>query len=338
MFLIRNQASQVFVVPGSLRAVADGSAVTTGASLTVVKDGTAAAAAGTLTHISGGAFSYQPTAAETDCKILGYVLGATGAVTVCGSVRTTAADPNNAASLGLTNLDAAVSSRSTYAGGAVASVTGNVGGNVVGSVGSLSGVTFPTRFSSLAIDTDGAVDVATVGGEPASLVTPPLAANLTQWKGGTPNDLVAGRVDANATASLGSTAPAGWINSAAFATGTIVVSDVIRVGGVAIPTPAVAGYLPVDVEKILGTTPVPDPDPIPAVLTAAGLDAVTVDGVNARQALALVLAAEAGKVSGAVSGSTITITIRDLLDTVDRITAIVDGASNRTAVTHNPPA
>lgn len=38
----------------------------------------------------------------------------------------------------LDNLDAAVSSRSTYAGGAVASVTGNVGGNVAGSVGSVT--------------------------------------------------------------------------------------------------------------------------------------------------------------------------------------------------------
>jgi len=36
-------------------------------------------------------------------------------------------------------LDAAVSSRSTYAGGAVASVTGDVGGNVVGSVASVTG-------------------------------------------------------------------------------------------------------------------------------------------------------------------------------------------------------
>lgn len=51
----------------------------------------------------------------------------------------------------LTNLDATVSSRSTFAGGAVASVTGNVGGNVAGSVGSISGVSFPTNFSALAI-------------------------------------------------------------------------------------------------------------------------------------------------------------------------------------------
>lgn len=44
------------------------------------------------------------------------------------------------------NIDAAISSRSTYAGGAVASVTGNVGGNVVGSVASVTaGVTVTTN-------------------------------------------------------------------------------------------------------------------------------------------------------------------------------------------------
>lgn len=46
----------------------------------------------------------------------------------------------------LAHLDANVSSRSTFSGGAVASVTGNVGGNVAGSVGSVtSGVTVTTN-------------------------------------------------------------------------------------------------------------------------------------------------------------------------------------------------
>lgn len=51
---------------------------------------------------------------------------------------------------------------STYAGGAVASVTGavgsvtgNVGGNVTGSVGSITGVTFPTNFGGFTIHADG---------------------------------------------------------------------------------------------------------------------------------------------------------------------------------------
>jgi hypothetical protein len=76
-------------------------------------------------------------------------------------------------------------------------------------------------------------------------------------------------------------------------------------------------------------------DTAAATLTAAGLDAVPIDGVNARQALALILAAEGGKLSGA---GTTTITIRDAADTANRITATVDGAGNRTSITHNPPA
>jgi hypothetical protein len=73
----------------------------------------------------------------------------------------------------LDNLDATVSSRSTYAGGPVASVTGNVGGNVDGSVGSVfAGVTvttnndktgysltqsFPANFSTLVISAAGII-------------------------------------------------------------------------------------------------------------------------------------------------------------------------------------
>jgi len=41
--------------------------------------------------------------------------------------------------------------------GSVGSVTGNVGGNVVGSVGSISGVTFPANFSLLMITGSGAI-------------------------------------------------------------------------------------------------------------------------------------------------------------------------------------
>lgn len=107
MFLVRNQASQAFTIPGSLRLVADGSAVTTGASLSVQKDGADAAAGGTLTHLRDGCYKYTPTQAETDCKILGYTLTATGAVGLSGSIRTTAADPNDAQRLGMPSLPAA---------------------------------------------------------------------------------------------------------------------------------------------------------------------------------------------------------------------------------------
>jgi hypothetical protein len=104
MFLQRNVASQVFTVPGTLRAAADGSAVTSGASLTWVKDGAGGASAGTLTHVSDGAYTYQPTQGETDAKICGWVLSKTGAVGLAGSLRTTNGDPNDGTRLGLTAL------------------------------------------------------------------------------------------------------------------------------------------------------------------------------------------------------------------------------------------
>lgn len=53
-------------------------------------------------------------------------------------------------------------------------------------------------------------------------------------------------------------------------------------------------------------------------------------GYTVRESLRLIVAALAGKVSGA-SGTTIT--IRDINDTVDRIVATVDASGNRTAVT-----
>lgn len=101
MFLIRNTAGQSFVIPGSLRAISGGAAVTSG-TIRIFKDGSWAASAGTLTHDQEGVFSYAPTQGETDCKVLGWNLTGTGALPLAGSLRTTAADPNNAASLGLT--------------------------------------------------------------------------------------------------------------------------------------------------------------------------------------------------------------------------------------------
>ena len=123
MFLQRNTASQVFVIPGSLRLIADGSAVTTG-TLTWVKDGTASASAGTLTHISDGCFKYAPTQGETDAKICGFILAGTLAVGVSGSVRTTNADPNDATRLGLTAMPNA------NAGAAGGLPTGDASGRV----------------------------------------------------------------------------------------------------------------------------------------------------------------------------------------------------------------
>lgn len=53
-------------------------------------------------------------------------------------------------------------------------------------------------------------------------------------------------------------------------------------------------------------------------------------GYSLRESLKLMLSAMAGKLSGA---GTTTVTIRDINDLKDRITAIVDSNGNRTSVT-----
>jgi hypothetical protein len=71
------------------------------------------------------------------------------------------------------------------------------------------------------------------------------------------------------------------------------------------------------------------------VLAAAGLDAIQVEsGVNARQALSPILAASAGVLLGAGTG---TIVIKGGNVAVTRVTATTDNAGNRTAVTLSLP-
>jgi hypothetical protein len=64
---------------------------------------------------------------------------------------------------------------------------------------------------------------------------------------------------------------------------------------------------------------------------ANAVAALTVDGFSLQNALKLILAAAAGKVSGA-DGTTIT--IRDTSDTYNRIVATVDQYGNRSALTY----
>lgn len=77
----------------------------------------------------------------------------------------------------------------------------------------------------------------------------------------------------------------------------------------------------------------------PVTLEAQGFSSYLLDsedvetGLTLRQALRLVTAATAGKISG---GGTSTITIRNaVVDGVDRITAEVDSAGNRTSITYD---
>ncbi len=71
-------------------------------------------------------------------------------------------------------------------------------------------------------------------------------------------------------------------------------------------------------------------------LAAAGLDSITVEtGVNARQALSPILAASAGVLIGAGTG---TIVVKGGNTALTRVTATTDNAGNRTAVVLSLPA
>jgi hypothetical protein len=178
--------------------------------------------------------------------------------------------PGSAGAILGQNLDAKISTRSTYAGGAVASVTSpvTVGTNNDKAAYSLAQA-FPANFASLAI-ASGAVTVGAYvqGQDPASLVLSTPANKLT-------------------------TDGSGWVSA-----GTVADK---------------AGYS----------------------LSPSGLDAITVEnGVNARQALSPILAASAGVVTGAGTG---TIVIRGANVTASRIIATTDNAGNRSSVTLSVP-
>lgn len=99
----------------------------------------------------------------------------------------------------------------------------------------------------------------------------------------------------------------------------------------------VAGYLDTEIAAILEDTGTTIPALIAALNDLSANDILDASngvetGVTLRQATRLVLAAVAGKLSGAATN---TIVIRDVNDTVSRITATVDSDGNRSAVTHN---
>ena len=71
-------------------------------------------------------------------------------------------------------------------------------------------------------------------------------------------------------------------------------------------------------------------------LAAAGLDAITVEtGINARQALSPILAASAGVITGAGTG---TIVIQGANTSTSRIVATTDNAGNRLSVVLAAPS
>lgn len=240
--------------------------------------------------------------------------GASGGVFIAG---TNAATTANITGNLTGNVSGSVGSVSGNVGGSVGSVAGNVGGIVVGSVGSVgSPVTVGTNNDksgySLAVTPPTAAQVAT------AVWTDATSSDFAT--SGTPGKILVGQLGgAFTTASSSVYTTAALANAPAGGGGS---SDPLAnpvPGSYAVGT---AGYA-------LGHG-------IP--LPANGLDAVVAEtGVNARQALALILDGVFAKLTGATTSS---ITIYDApTGNTPRAVVAVDGNGNRTTnPTLTPPA
>lgn len=251
-----------------------------------------------LTEIGNGWYYADFTAGDNDTLgPLNYQLTWGGGSNSYGDQdEIVAFDPYNGHNLGLDYLDVNVTSRSTYAGGAVASVTGNVGGSVAGNVlGSIGG------------DVLGKV----LGGGASTITGTGARADVRAWNGTAPNNLVSGRVDASVGAYASGQDPATLVLDVA-ASGHSTAGSI----GAAI---GAAGTLTAGERNSVAD----------ALLDRAN---AIETGLTPRQALRALAAGVGGTVSGA---PTATITINGLGVTTQRMTQTFDLNGNRTAVTFN---
>jgi len=301
-------------------------------TVTLSKNGGAfASPAGAVTEIGNG--WYKVAGNATDANTLGPLLlhaTGTGADPADGRFDVVAYDPQDAAALGLSRVDAAISTRSTYAGGAVASVTAAV---TVGTNNDKTGYAL-TAGERTAIaneveaqiidDTDServlqaivdkiaaanpSLDDLTLGAI-ASAVRTELTVELT-------------RIDAAITsrlASVGYTAP----DNASIAAVKLKTDNLP-------PDPAdasdIAGAF-ATVAAAIGALSIPTTEQNATDLLdlADGVET----GTTLRQALRISLSVLAGKLLGA---ETNTPAFRDINDTKDRVTATTDVNGNRLTV------
>jgi len=286
-----------------------GSAVTAAAGIPEVKVASIAAAAITATSIASDAITDAKVASDVT---IASVTGAVGSVT-----------------------------------GAVGSVTGNVGGNVTGSVGSLAtqakaDVQAEAEEALQTYHLDHLIHTADPGSVVANnsflakLVSKSATAAFTDYDNTT-----------DSHQALRDRGDAAWTTATGFSTHS--ASDVWAAG-----TRTLTAGTNIALAKGTGVTGFTDID-ASGVRTAVGLASANLDtqlgdlptaaenaaalldlsngietSITPRQAMRLILAAAAGKLSGA---ATTTIAIRNVGDTKDRITATVDSSGNRSAVT-----
>jgi hypothetical protein len=312
----------------------DGTAVTSGtaSAFVTIDGGTQAAATNAPVHEGNGQWSLSLTAAEMTGKIVGVLFTHADAIPVNVTLSTVQVDPDDATDLGLTNLDATVSSRASQASldtvdnfvdteittlisgqatilstaAAIQAKTDNLPASpaAVGSAMTLApGSVTATAIATDAIDAD-ALSADAVAAIQAGLSTLDAASAATAvWAAGT-RTLTAGT---NIVLAKG--------------TGVTGFTDLDAAG-----IRTAVGLASNDLDTQLGTLPT-----AAEIVTAIG--AMTVEGaitllMSARGWNAVLL----GKANGL---DTSTANYRDLADTKNRVVATVDADGNRSAVTRD---
>jgi hypothetical protein len=161
-------------------------------TITASKNGAAfASITPTVTDLGNGLYSLALTTTHTntlgafDMRITG-----TGADETDTHDQIVAFDPADAAALGLSRLDAAISSRSTYAGADTSGTTtllarltstraGNLDSLDAAISSRMASFTLPTNFSALAITAGGAVTAGTVSDKTGYSLTQAFPANFS---------------------------------------------------------------------------------------------------------------------------------------------------------------
>lgn len=223
-------------------------------------------------------------------------------------------------------LDAAISSRSTYAGGAVASVTGNVGGSVAsvtGAVGSVTaGVTVTTNNDKTGYGLSVAAIQAIWDALTSALTTVgSIGKKLADWVVGTIDTYTGNtKQTGDSFARLG--APAG----------ASVSADVVALKADTVAIKVVTDKLGTTIE-LDGAVYRFTTNALEMAPGGGGggmtLDSVVEGTITVGQALSLFLSILTGKSSG---GGTATITFRDTADVKNRLVVTVDTNGNRTAI------
>lgn len=212
---------------------------------------------------------------------------------------------------------------------------------------------FPTNFASLAITVGGAVTAGTVSDKTGySLsVTPPTAAQISTqvWSEAIPGSFTTGtagytlgNVATGSPPSASTIAAAVWNEAKASHTTAGTYGYLLDAQSSTLSTASALSSVASNVATILGQTGttgvvVASGSKTGYTLSSAGLDSIVIEtGVNARQALSPILAAAAGVLSGAGTG---TIVIKAGANSgTTRVTATTDSSGNRSSVTLSLPS